>query len=314
MERSNRGDVYSRITADIIAAIEAGAGKFRMPWHHDGSSTSHPTNVASGKPYRGVNTLALWAAAARSGYADGLWGTYQQWSGKGAQVRRGERGATVVFWKIDARGVALGQEGDSDDARRRVFARAYTVFNSGQVDGFVRAEKPKLSEDNRIERAERFCGNLGVDIRHGGGSAFYVPSQDFVQMPDFKQFVDPTSYYAVLLHECGHASGAKHRLDRDLSGRFGTDAYAMEECVVELLSAMICGDLALSVAPRPDHARYIASWIKVQKNDTSAIFSASSKAQQAADWMHARQPGAASRRDAGEEATGEGEQEERRAA
>ena len=72
MESSNRGDTYSRITADIIAAIEARAGKFRMPWHHDGSSTSHPTNVASGKPYRGVNTLALWAAAARGGYADGL--------------------------------------------------------------------------------------------------------------------------------------------------------------------------------------------------------------------------------------------------
>jgi antirestriction protein ArdC len=109
-------------------------------------------------------------------------------------------------------------------------------------------------------------------------------------MPEFQRFRDGVSYYAVLLHECGHASGARHRLDRDLSGRFGSESYAMEECVVELLSAFVCADLALSVAPRPDHARYIASWLKVFRNDPRAIFSASSKAQRAADWMHAQQP------------------------
>ena len=93
----------------------------------------------------------------------------------------------------------------------------------------------------------------------------------------------------MLLHECGHASGAKHRLDRDLSGRFGSAAYAMEECTVELLSAMICADLNLSVEPRPDHAGYIASWIEVLRSDKRAIFAAASKAQQIADWMHTRQ-------------------------
>ena len=98
-----------------------------------------------------------------------------------------------------------------------------------------------------------------------------------------------SSYYAVLLHEYGHASAAKHRLDRDLSNRFGTEAYAMEECTVELLSAMICADLSISVEPRPDHAAYIASWLAVLRADPRAIFTASSKAQQAADWMHARQ-------------------------
>jgi antirestriction protein ArdC len=288
----NRSDIYSRITADIITAIEAGAGTFRMPWHHDGSNTSRPLNIASSKPYRGVNILVLWAAATRAGYAGGLWGTYQQWDAKGAQVRRGEQGTPVVFWKIGVRQELRDpdQNTDHDDARHRVFARAYTVFNSAQVDGYTPPELPALADAARIEGVERFCGNLGIPIQHGGDSAFYRPATDTVQIPEFQRFRDPASYYAVLLHECGHASGARHRLDRDLSGRFGSESYAMEECVVELLSAMVCGDLALSVEPRPDHARYIASWLKVLRDDTRAIFTAASKAQQAADWMHAQQP------------------------
>ncbi len=96
---SERADVYSRITDEIVAAIEVGAGKWKMPWHHDGSVTSRPINLASKKPYRGINILALWAVAERCGYAKGLWGTYRQWQAEGAQVRKGEHGSTVVLWK-----------------------------------------------------------------------------------------------------------------------------------------------------------------------------------------------------------------------
>lgn len=96
--------------------------------------------------------------------------------------------------------------------------------------------------------------------------------------------------YGVWIHESGHASGAKHRLDRDLTGRFGSAAYAQEEIIVELLSGLILADLAIAHHPRPDHAAYIASWLEVIKNHPKAIFAAASKAQQAADWMHSRQP------------------------
>jgi len=193
-----------------------------------------------------------------------------------------------VFWKIES--CQDSREPDEDSGHRCVFARAYTVFNSTQVDGYIPPQAPVLSDDKRIERAEHFCGNLGIEVRHGGDRAFYTPVGDFVQVPEFRRFLDGPSYYAVLLHECGHACGAKHRLDRNLSGRFGSESYAVEECVVELLSAMICGDLSLTVEPRPDHACYIASWLKVLRTDPRAIFTASSKAQQAADWMHAQQP------------------------
>lgn len=288
-------DIYERVTNQIIAAIEAGAGEYRMPWHHDGSAITTPVNVASLKAYRGVNILSLWAAAQASDYAAGIWGTYRQWQELGARVRKGERGHLVVFWKTTDRSSDTDrQDGDDNHHKpaRRLFARGYVVFNAAQVDGYTPPELPILSEFERIEHAEHFCAALGIDIRHGGSQACYIPSKDYVQMPDFACFRDAIAYYAVLLHECGHASGAKHRLDRDLSGRFGSAAYAMEECTVELLSAMICADLNLSVEPRPDHARYIASWLEVLRSDKRAIFTAASKAQEITDWMHARQANA----------------------
>jgi antirestriction protein ArdC len=93
------GDVYTRVTVEIVAAIEAGAGTWRMPWHHSGAQVTRPENVASAKRYRGINTIALWAAAETAGYAIGIWGTYRQWQAVGAQVRKGERGTTVILWK-----------------------------------------------------------------------------------------------------------------------------------------------------------------------------------------------------------------------
>ena len=290
-----RRDIYAEITDKIIAAIEQNPGEPVMPWHRSGFKAVIPKNAATGNDYRGVNILSLWAAAQASGYAAGIWGTYRQWQELGAQVRKGERGHLIVFWKIsDRNGEAERQDGDADQdaAARRLFARGYTVFNCAQVDGYTPPEMPVLPEVERIAHAERFCAALGIDIRHGGSQAYYIPSKDFVQMPDFACFRDAIAYYAVLLHECGHASGAKHRLDRDLSGRFGSAAYAMEECTVELLSAMICAGLSLSVEPRADHARYIASWLEVLRSDKRAIFTAASKAQEIADWMNARQANA----------------------
>ena len=269
---AGRADVYNRITTEIIAAIEAGAGDWRAPWFHNGSSIARPTNVSSGKRYRGINTLALWATGFAAGYGDGIWGTYKQWQDAGAQVRKGERSTTVVLW------------------REIKVSRAFSVFNIAQVDGYERPATPVLPEAERLAHAEAFITNLGVKTEFGGSEAYYRPSADTVFMPQFTSFRDAASFYGVWLHENGHASGAKHRLDRDLSGRFGSAAYAAEECCVEILSGLVLADLGIAHHPRPDHAAYIASWLKVLKDDPKAIFTAASKAQQAADWMHAQQP------------------------
>ena len=288
---SDRTSIYERVTAEIITAIEKGAGAWRMPWHHNGSAIFRPQNVASGKAYRGLNTVALWAAAENAGFASGVWGTYRQWLAQGAQVRKGETASLIVFWKVDDPAAQDDAEDGQDEAgRKRFMARGYRVFNAAQVDNYQPTAPFVLSEAERIGHAETFLAALKITIRFGGDAAYYRPSDDTVNLPDFACFHDAVSFYGVALHECGHASGAKHRLDRDLSGRFGSEAYAAEELCVELASAMVLADLGLANHPRPDHAAYLASWLKVMRDDPRAIFTAASKAQTIADWMHAQQP------------------------
>src|SRR6266480_3133054 len=104
-------DVYAQVTAQIITAIEQGAGTWRMPWHTSGRFAFSPINVASKKPYRGINTVCLWAAAQAKGYESGEWGTYKQWQERRAEVRKGEKSTTVVFWKF-ANDSRESQDGD----------------------------------------------------------------------------------------------------------------------------------------------------------------------------------------------------------
>lgn len=295
---TSHADIYQTVTDRIVAAIEAGAGEWRMPWHGEpgASAAVLPVNAVTKKPYRGVNVLNLWIAAQAAGYPAGIWATYKQWQDLGAQVRKGERATLIVFWKV------FENDADEDDAdhedggeetgheRRRFMARGYHVFNCAQVDGYEAPALPASPEEpERIETAEAFFAGLGADIRHGGNRAFYAPGPDFVQMPPFPAFREPAAYYATLAHEATHWTGHARRCNRDLKGRFGSDSYAAEELVAELGAAFLCATLGLASEPRPDHAAYIASWLKVLKQDKRAIFTAAGKAQEAADWMHARQ-------------------------
>ena len=104
-------------------------------------------------------------------------------------------------------------------------------------------------------------------------------------MPGFDQFADATQYYSVLANETTHWTSHVSRCNRDLGKRFGDSAYAVEELIAELGSAYTMAHLELEMTPRPDHAQYIGSWLKVLKADKHAIFTAASKAQQAADFM-----------------------------
>jgi antirestriction protein ArdC len=297
-------DIYQKITDHIIASIEAGAGEWKMPWHTSsaGGNMVRPINAETAKPYRGVNVLALWTAAEEAGYKSNEWATYKQYQEKGAQVRKGEKGTLIVFWKFfDKQSGETGEsedsggkeaDGEKEDRNRSVMARGYIVFNADQVDGYTPRPTPTAApsqEAERIEHAEAFFAALNADIRHGGNRAFYRPATDQIQMPPFAAFRDPIAYYSTLGHEVAHWTSAKHRLDRNLSGRFGSEAYAAEELIAELSSAFLSADLKLTNEPRPDHAAYVANWLKVLKGDNRAIFTAAAKAQQAIDYLHGLQ-------------------------
>jgi len=285
---ASRADLYREISDQIIAQIEAGAGTYRMPWHHDGSPLDRPQNALSGDAYRGINVFVLWAGARGAGYGTGLWATYRQWQEIGAQVRKDERGTLAVFWKRMRESEAI-DVAEGDDERPRFVARRFWLFNVAQVDGYVAPEIPPLPESQRIAEAERFIAHLAIKTQFGGDTACYVPSHDFIRMPPFERFRDALAFYAVHLHECAHASGAEHRLNRTLDGRFGSDAYAMEEMVADWASCLASMTLGIASQPRPDHAQYIASWLTVLKGDKWAVFTAASKAQEIVDWMWRQQ-------------------------
>jgi antirestriction protein ArdC len=207
---------------------------------------------------------------------------------------------TVVFWK------RLGQSQDddaSDDGdpfdhdergrRPRFLARGYNVFNKAQVDGHVHEELPCLPELKRIADADAFFAALNIPIVFGGNQPCYRPDIDSIFMPPFDHFLDAASFYSCLGHEAAHGTGHPSRLNRDLTGRFGSAKYAMDEAVAELTSSYILADLGIANRPRAEHAAYLSTWLAVLKDDPRAIFTAAGKAQQAADWMHAQQPAVA---------------------
>ena len=277
-------DIFERITNQIVQAIEVGAPDYSMPWHRTGKSLDCPTNAITGRAYRGLNVITLWMDGHTAGFQTGQWATYRQWSEHGAQVRKGERGAPVFFWQQRVDG-DTEQDGGKQRRQFGFVAKAFTVFNTDQVDGFTPDAIPVLSEDDRHARAEEFVRQLGATIEHGGDRAYYSPGYDSVRMPEFSQFKTSTGYYTTLAHELTHWTGAKHRLDRDLSNRFGSSDYAMEELVAELGAAFTCARLGLQTEPRRDHAPYVGSWLKALLGDSRAIFTAASKAQEACDFL-----------------------------
>jgi antirestriction protein ArdC len=283
-------NVFERVTSAIVNAIEAGAGTYRMPWVVRQDKGFSPVSVGTAKPYRGVNTLVLWAQAQTKGYSSSLWGTYRQWQELGAQVRKNERGSPVVYWgTLDSQDTEASDTVDGN-SRPRLFAKGYTAFNADQVDGLKMPKRfePKLSHNQRIQRAEGFFAPL-AEVRDGGNRAYYRPdTPEAVYMPGFDQFPESQQFYSVLSHESIHWSSHASRCNRELGQRFGDQAYAVEELIAELGSAYVMAHLELETTPRVDHAQYIDSWLRVLKSDSRAVFAAASKAQRAADYLIAR--------------------------
>lgn len=289
-----RADVYQKITDQIVAALERGVRPWHQPWNveHSAGRITRPLR-GNGIPYHGINVVMLWSAAIAKGYAAPIWMTYRQALELNAHVRKGEEGNLVVYADKIIRTETDAETGE--EAERAIpFMKGYTVFNVEQIEGLPEhyyGKPPARTESvQRIERAETFFAATGATVVHGGSRACYVISTDSIHMPCIDFFRDAESYYATLAHECCHMTRHPSRLNRDFGRkRFGDEGYAMEELVAELGSAFLCADLELTPEVRDDHAAYIQSWIKVLKHDKRAIFTASSHAQRAADFLNGSQ-------------------------
>lgn len=278
-------DLYQSVTNRIIAALEAGTTPWLCPWSRGGGDAV-PANLVSGRLYRGINVLLLHLQALQCGYPVSRWLTYRQAQALGAQVRRGEQGTPVVFFKLLE--LAAGErtaDATSADPKVVPLLRAFTVFNAAQIDGLPPGllPAPPSADWLPVDQAEAVLIHSGAQIRHGGEQAFYHPAQDLIQLPERGRFEDAEAYYRVALHELTHWSGHAARCNRPLQGRQHIEAYAFEELVAEIGSAFLCGHCGLPGSLQ--HASYVEHWLQALRSDRRLIFTAAAQAQKAADYL-----------------------------
>lgn len=281
---------FHQVVAEkLIEQLRSGTAPWQRPW--EPGEGGLPMNPTTGKRYKGINTIHLLS----QGYSDPRWMTYNQAAGEGAQVRKGEKGTAVQYWKFSEEQDKIGTDGRPvlDDAgkpvketvlleRPRVFFA--TVFNAEQIDGLP----PLQVNPNRwdgVERAEHILTASGAAITHAPGDrAFYRPSTDSITLPERSQFHSAEGYYTVALHELGHWTGHPSRLNRDLAHPFGSEGYAREELRAEIASMIINAELGTRSDPG-QHAAYVGSWIKVLQNDPMEIFRAAADAEKIHDYV-----------------------------
>lgn len=287
-EPSSLRDRIQKLTSQFVQQIEqAIATQKPLPWRRPWVSLS-PTN-GEGRAYRGLNQLLL----SCSGFSDPRWYTMHKANELGGKVRKGEKGTQVYFWKILSAGPSATEEPETSDSaeaaeQRRFVLRCYYVWNYGQIE-WADKQPPTFAKlrvvdpDGDARRMIESLNAYGV-LTHQASRACYNPSLDAIFMPPRECFESDAKYAAVLAHEVVHSTGHPSRLNRDLSGRFGDQRYAMEELVAELGSAFVCAHHGMQSGDLDDHhASYLKHWLEVLKKDPYALFTVARLAQAASD-------------------------------
>ncbi len=282
-------DIYQEVTDRIIEVMEKGKLPWLKPWNDAGKGDAIiqlPYNAVSGKNYSGVNTLLLFIRSMEMNFSSNAWLTFKQAQELGGNIRKGEKGTMITYWSK----FSVKEEINGEETEKNIpFVKKYIVFNFEQCENINPEKFQELKPMERpegFEDLESFVNATGAIIRHGGNRACYLPGKDrdFIMMPRVEQFNETEGYYSTLLHELTHWSGAKWRCDRDLSGRFGSESYAMEELIAEMGSAFVSAQFGINCELQ--HASYLQSWLKVLKEDKKAIFTAAAKAQEAANYLN----------------------------
>ncbi len=290
-QTTNRQDVYSRITSQIVASLEQGVRPWVKPWkaEHAAGRITRPLRH-NGKTYSGINIISLWMSAELQGFSAPIWMTFRQALELGAHVRKGEKGSLVVYANTISR--TEHDDNSGEDVEREIpYMKSYAVFNVEQIDGlpevYYAKAAPTLDPVARIDHAEEFFAACNATLKHGGNRAYYAQELDYVQMPPFECFCDAESYYSTLAHEMTHWTKHPARLARDFGRKqWGDEGYAQEELVAELGASFLCADLELALEPRQDNTSYIAHWLEILKSDSRFIFKAAAHAQRAVDFIH----------------------------
>jgi antirestriction protein ArdC len=286
----DKSDFARRLADKLIEQLKDGTAPWQQPW--EAGQILSPYNPTTGNRYRGVNVMALMV----TGHGDPRWMTYRQAQAQGWQVRAGEKGTQIQHWIWEEARARLGRDGqpELDNAgkpikdivrlsRPKVLVAA--VFNADQIDGIPELESSRRLEWDPVEKAERLLNASEAKIQHSqGGGAFYRPLSDTIHLPSRERFEKAAAYYATALHELGHWTGHRKRLNRDLDHPFGSEGYAREELRAEIASLILESELGLGYDPG-QHAGYVDHWVKILTDTPQEILYAAAEAEKISEYV-----------------------------
>jgi len=284
-------ETQEKMAEAIIKALDAGeaSGKWVMPWDKTGD---FPVNPTTGKEYGG-SFNGFWLMLGSTNFGDNRWAGASQWKKTGNFVKKGEAGTPIFFprFKCAHCGVPVGfakkcRNGHdlkkAEDKAWSGWGTSY-VFNNQQTKTPLEAVVVKdVDPAVGFEKAQALVMKHGANLHHGGGRAFYRPSEDKIQLPEPGKFNTVADYWATCLHEHAHWTGHESRLNRPgitKFGGFGSESYAFEELVAEIGSAFVCKHIGIERDGLFDnHVAYLSSWRKALKDDPSVVSKAISQA------------------------------------
>ncbi len=277
----------------------------QLPWKACWQSRL-PENATTAKRYRGMNALMLSFAAAKEGFQDHRWCTFNQAADKGWHIKKGAKGWPVEYWAYydceerkllswtEARKL-IKEQPDYADENLQLRSRVYNVFNGTQIEGIPELDHSRdMNSEGIIAQRDTLLKNMNLKLEEGGSQPYYSPGTDTICIPYQCDFFDDYAYACTLLHECGHATGHKTRLSRDLTAVFGTTDYAKEELRAEIASAFTCQVLGLHLTDEQLsshmtlHKAYIQSWASNLKNTPEELFKAIKDAEKISDYLIAK--------------------------
>jgi len=283
---------YQNIANKIIEQLKLGTAPWLKPWTPGAPGSQLPVNPVTGKRYKGINTLILM----QMGYPDNRWLTYKQAQSLDAQVRKGEKGTLIQYWKFSEEHIQKDEHGNpvlnEEGKPIKITAKLErpqmfyaTVFNASQIEGMPPIVH-KEQEWSSLEKAESMLAESGATIVHYEmDRAFYRMTSDEIHLPLKSQFDDGARYYATALHELGHWTGHESRLNRDLGHPFGSVGYAKEELRAEIASMLLGDELGIGHDPS-QHTAYIKSWVRALEDDPMEIFRAAADAEKITNYLH----------------------------
>ena len=316
-ENETKSSAYEKLTPQrkqLVDQVLANLEKGNLFWTQGWVAAGAPESAVTGKKYRGINNLYLSLVAMAENYGDSRWATFRQMEEKGWTFKKDEEGHTlgkgksvsVEYYEMRDKetkrrfdrsvldGMTFDEQREYMDKNVYWLRKFYRVFNCSLMDGVPAKEMPMIDANDRIEKAEAILDYWNANeskIVYGGSQAFYRPSTDEVHLPEREKFKSTQSFYDTAFHEIGHSTGHESRLNRDLSGGFGSQSYAMEELRAEIASIFMAQDLGIE--PSEDrlqnNAAYIQSWKDEIKENPNALFTAIADADKIARYVSSKE-------------------------